>query len=515
MRCEDFRHLLILADDGELGPLAAWRVRRHLAACPDCAAERAEFARLDARLRAADVANGFGGAHLSDSRPAPVAAARPRRRLVLGAAASAAALAALGAAVVFAPGQIGSPSVAFAQVEEAMGRIRNAEWSLTEVWRLDTGEPGRDGPNTVSKTRVRARLDPPALLFEREGKTSGSDYVGESRFRSVSLKTPAYFRTYRADLGEITEMPYSHGDAASRAEGLRAEIRGNLMTRLGGAQAGSGPPPDETRRVTLDGRPALRFTFRATPDVKPPRRITFTLWADADTKRVLRTAMRDEDAATGRVTYERITENIRYDVSVPDSAFSLNAPAGTPVYHEDHMLTSGPSAALTPEEKKRVNALIDRTYAGILASDWERASAGWDLAFASSLPGSPVPPGGLERILREKVAAGRKYKLMRRLAVSGINAAPYVRVMGYGDAIVAPAGKDEVVAVTLTPGILYRDDFQEIGTETFFFRRVGKNDFRIVGWQYPERQRARWRSQWLADRAAKRSGGAAANAPRK
>ena len=157
---------------------------------------------------------------------------------------------------------------------------------------------------------------------------------------------------------------------------------------------------------------------------------------------------------------------------------------------------------------------MTRTYAGILASDWERASAGWDLAFASSLPGSPVPPGGMERVLREKVAAGRQYKVMRRLAVSGLNDAPYVRVMGYGDALV-PAGKGEVVAVTLTPGILYRDDFQEIGTETFYFRRVGKNDFRIVGWQYPERQRAKWRSQWLEDRAAKRSGGAAANAPRK
>ncbi|MBC8102544.1 MAG: hypothetical protein H7Z41_08130, partial [Cytophagales bacterium] len=89
-----------------------------------------------------------------------------------------------------------------------------------------------------------------------------------------------------------------------------------------------------------------------------------------------------------------------------------------------------------------------------------------------------------------------EYKMMRRQAVSGINDAPYVRVMGFGDASV-PAGKPHLVAVTLTPGILRRDNFQEMGTETFYFRRVSGGGFRIVGWQYPERLRSNWRRQWL------------------
>ena len=88
---------------------------------------------------------------------------------------------------------------------------------------------------------------------------------------------------------------------------------------------------------------------------------------------------------------------------------------------------------------------------------------------------------------------------MRRLAVSGINDAPYTRVLGFGDATV-PSGKPHLVAVTVTPGILYPDGFQEVGTETFYFRRDPRDGFRIVGWQYSEGQRAQWRRQWLEKR---------------
>jgi hypothetical protein len=491
MRCENIPPLLILDGEGALGPLATWRLRRHLAACPGCAADHAEFGRLDARLRAADPAAGFLAAsnRRENHRPERPAAPSFRRRALL-AGVTAAALAAFGVATVFAPGQ-----VAFAQVQQAMAAVRTAEWTETETWFLKGIE---DGPaRVVAKTRVRARMDPPVLLYETKGRQEGNGR--EDQFTNISLKTPDDFRTYRSQTREIILMPYS-GPNVTR-EGMAAGLRGEILGKL------TFTPPDassaaanklnwETQKVLLNGKPAVQFTFRPAPQEGRSERSVFTLWADPETKRVLRTVHEQRDVMTGALTHLKVTEDIRCDVPVADSAFTLNAPSGTPIYHENYMWDRGSSVTLTPEEKARVNRLIDETYAGILASDWKRVSAGWDLGYAASLPKSPVPPGGLERWLRRKVAAGRQYKVMRRLAVSGINSAPYTRVLGFGDATV-PAGKARLVAVTLTPGILYRDDFQEIGTETFYFRRDAKEGFRIVGWQYPEGQREQWRRQWL------------------
>ncbi len=482
MRCENVRPLLILMDEETLDPFTAWRLRRHLTACLACAAKHAEFGVLDARLRAADPVAGFAASHVRRVVP-PFA---PFSRRVLLAGASAAVVAVFGAAVLFAP----SP-IAFAQVQQAMSNVRTAEWTETETWFHD---PKSDAASTTTKTHVRARMNPPVILFEMAGRRSNGD-----RFTNISLKTPDDFRTYRKETHEITLMPYD-GPNVTRA-GMVASLRGEIQNKL------TFTPPDaslataskrdwEMRKVMLDDKSALQFTFRAGAKPGQHEQHTFTLWADPDTKRVLRTEQQEHDAATGALTHRQVIENIRCDVPVSDAAFTLNTPAGTPIYHQNYMWERGSSVTLTTEEKARVNRLIEETYAGILASDFPRASAGWDLGYAASLPGSPVPPGGLEAWLRRKVAAGRQYKIMRRLAVSGINDAPYVRVLGFGDATI-PAGKPHLVAVTLTPGILYKDDFQEIGTETFYFRRDFKSGFRIVGWQYDEGQRKLWRDQWL------------------
>ena len=51
MTCDQVRPLLETFTARELGWGTAWRVRRHLAACPACASELAATRRLDKRIR--------------------------------------------------------------------------------------------------------------------------------------------------------------------------------------------------------------------------------------------------------------------------------------------------------------------------------------------------------------------------------------------------------------------------------------------------------------------------------
>src|SRR5437867_11286859 len=55
MRCETARASLIALLDGELGGLAVWSVRRHVARCGDCARELVPLRNLNGRLKSLDV----------------------------------------------------------------------------------------------------------------------------------------------------------------------------------------------------------------------------------------------------------------------------------------------------------------------------------------------------------------------------------------------------------------------------------------------------------------------------
>lgn len=473
MRCENIPALILLADEGELGRFAAWRLRRHLTTCPTCSAERAEFGWLDNQLRIHDPAGALAVAR--ENRRVRRAAPSLRRRVLLTTA-SLAGVGVLGTAAMLAPSYI-----AFGQVQQAMTTVQTAEWTQSE----SSLSQDSHGQALVkgAKARFQARTDPPALRAEISGR--------ENKLTSITLKTREGYHLYRIPFHEVQFVPYSE---VERGAGLRGEI-GRTLTFMPNMLFRS--IPWKVRTVPLDGKPALQFTFLS-PD-SPPERSEFTLWADPTTKRVLRTAQEQRDSATGEIKRRVLVENIRYDAPIPDTVFTLKPPAGTPVYHVNIQWESRSTASLTSEESAETRRLIDETYAGILASDWKRASASWDLDYAPSVPGSPVPPGGTEQWLRKKVATGRQYQTMRRTAVAAVNEAPYTRVLGFGDAMVPP-GEKPLLAVSITPGIRYRDGDQEGHTEIFYFRRSATGDLRIVGWQYPEGYREQERRDWLEQR---------------
>ncbi|MGC4043145.1 MAG: zf-HC2 domain-containing protein [Armatimonas sp.] len=474
MRCENIPPLITLADEGELGRLTTWRLRRHLATCPACSAERAEFRWLDNQLRTNDPAGRLAVA--PEKRPVRRTAPSVRRRVLLTVGTTF-GLGALGTVATLAPSYI-----TFAQVQQAMAAVQTAEWTQSESWL--TQDSQKRVLVKMSSSRLHVRMEPPAVLLETRGR--------ENQLTSITRSTSESYRLYRIPLHEVQFVP--HADEADIVARLHGEIQ-RLFTFM--------PPmmprgiPWKVCTVRLEGKPALQFTFLSRADSE--KRFEFTLWADPTTKRVLRAVQEEKNLSTGQVTRRMVSENIRCDMPIPETVFTLKVPAGTPVYHVNIQWERRSTASLTAKESNEVKRLIDETYAGVLASDWKRASAGWDLNYAPSLSGSPVPRGGVEQWLRRKVATGRQYQVMRCVDICAVNEAPYTRVLGFGDAMVPP-GERPLLAVSITPDILYQDGDKEGYTEIFYFKRGTAGDLRIVGWQYPDKYREQERQEWLETR---------------
>ena len=132
MTCQHIEPQLNALADRELNPWQAARVRRHVAACPACAAEYADIQRLDASVQAwRDAPAPFTlGARIAAALPLSAACqTRPRTFPLRPAAVGLAGIAATIAAILwFLPGQPGQPTLAYADVERAMQQVQIVSW---------------------------------------------------------------------------------------------------------------------------------------------------------------------------------------------------------------------------------------------------------------------------------------------------------------------------------------------------------------------------------------------------
>src|SRR5687768_18117483 len=200
MKCDTALGAVDRLMDAELGPFAAWRVRRHTASCADCAKELSSLRRVDQLVLAADLVPSISvrGASNPDSG-APV---RRIKRAVIGSAVAAGGLAVTVAIISLLPGMPASPTVAFADVERAMKSVRTASW--IETWSM-----WRDGKEEWAiVTEHWARLNPPAYatrdlperrrghvstphdksLFDEKGTTQFNQRAG--KYTVVRMNTP-------------------------------------------------------------------------------------------------------------------------------------------------------------------------------------------------------------------------------------------------------------------------------------------------------------------------------------
>jgi hypothetical protein len=132
MRCERARAEIKAWQDGELGPVSAWRLRRHLRRCPACAAEAASLRRLDALLRATDLFEPETAAVPESGRPRGRLPVRPAPRIAFAALAVAAAV----LVAVVLPSSLPRRSLA-AEVGRALERANT--WHLSG-WKRIGGE---------------------------------------------------------------------------------------------------------------------------------------------------------------------------------------------------------------------------------------------------------------------------------------------------------------------------------------------------------------------------------------
>ncbi len=340
MTCDQTQPLLEAFADGELGWGTAWRVRRHLAGCAACASELAEIRQLDRRVHAwRDVP---APAHLQSRIAAalpsapPVSAPPARRALVTRRAAIglAGVATAVGAFFWLLPGQPGRPTIAFADVEQAMQQVRSVSYDMNaQVY--DTQERAVSG---VVVPSVRALSSHNWL---RRTPAASAEYDAIMRERKLEDARGAV--SYSQKLNEYLERPSSGGIEQIINKRMR------LLTE---------PPVDETpdplhykdyrvlpwhrEAATLDGLNCLAFTteihhtvMTSAGDVADG--ITRqTVWVDEQTLHVIRIEFVGDPplhmVPKGEGYQERaIFDNFHYNETPPPGVFDWSPPPGAKV----------------------------------------------------------------------------------------------------------------------------------------------------------------------------------------
>ncbi len=342
MTCDQIQPLLDAFTAHELGWGTAWRVRRHLAACPACTAELAEIHRLDSRVRAwRDVpAPAHLQSRIAAALPSAPPVSAPRRRPVTArrVAVGLVGMAAAGAAFFWlTPGQPGRPTMAFADVEQAMEQVQTVSWDETMMF-YRAGHPVE---RSASRWTKWLRRNPPAL--------ASNGGFQDVRFQDVE--------DARGDLTRIAPGRYvvfklrdrRDGSIATKVEAHIREITQpqNAQPPIGHGLLGAGADrvefsPTRQRHVTLDGQDRILFTrdqdMISVSRDKSENHSYFHIkvWADPITHRVVRIEAHSPDGGgkTGPDEMVLTRNNFHYNQTPPPGVFDWSPPLGAKIYGE-------------------------------------------------------------------------------------------------------------------------------------------------------------------------------------
>ena len=340
MTCTTIQPLLEAFAGHDLSPLTRWRIRRHLTQCPACTAELAEINALTARVRDWQNVPAPAGleARIAARLPAaaPVPARPPLRRAAVGLAGLAAALA---AAFWLVPGQPGRPTVAFAEVEQAMQNVQTVSWHSTMLINDKSSDKSKQA--TVTYTNWLRRS--PAAI-------AATDYIITSPNR-VSKSTGEFpVRALQSDQGFLTlskkeclimpvHKPFS--EAVTR--------RIKELTQLPQSTIALGPLPEQVKttvtnfhqeNVVVGGQKQIRFerdiekTWLTSSRKNAYRLAHVVTWASADSHRVTRIEARIlKDSILGTVSsrYLLIEDCFQYNQPPLKGVFDWSIPAGVEV----------------------------------------------------------------------------------------------------------------------------------------------------------------------------------------
>lgn len=331
MTCDQTQPLLEAFADGELGWGTAWCVRRHLAACPACTAELAEARRLDSRVRAwRDVPAPSGlQSRITAALPSVAAPRRPVtvRRVAVGLAGVAAASAAF---FWLAPGQPGRPTIAFADVEQAMEQAQTVSYDFDS----HLYDPqGRVVPNVnAMSSRIWLRRRPAAnadynAIMHEWNLYDARGYVGYSQTCNNYLEKPPegdITQSVEKQLRRLTEPP---------TEAVPEELRSAPDFHFQSWQR---------QETTMNGQDCLMFTQdedRAVRTEKGGRAHELTrttIWVDAQTLHIIRIELVGDPTQNIRpkesgFVERSVIDNFHYDETPPPGVFDWSPPPGANV----------------------------------------------------------------------------------------------------------------------------------------------------------------------------------------
>ncbi len=339
MTCDQTQPLLEAFADEELGWWAAWRVRRHLAACPACASEVAELQRLTARIRAwRDVP---APAHLQSQiaaalPPAPPVSAPRRPIAARRAAVGLAGLAAAAAAFFWLlPGQPGRPTIAFADVEQAMQQVQTVSYDMNSHC---YDAQGRVVPSGMSfsfrnwlrrKPAASARYD--AVMHEQHLEDARGS-LWYSRRLNKYLKQPLVGdnieQSVNKEMHHLTEPPTSADmDTAASQPAPSVQL---TVTHWQQHEANlNGIVCQKFTRdiLRITKRNVLRTTYGGYEDTDRHDKTHVTIWADARTLHVVRVELTGDAAYMARGYREHtVLDDFHYNETPPPGVFDWSPP---------------------------------------------------------------------------------------------------------------------------------------------------------------------------------------------
>jgi hypothetical protein len=338
MTCTQTQTLLDAYADHALPAWQTSRVRRHLTACPACAAELADILRLGAAVLAwHDVSAPAGlGDRLAAllppfvSAPAPPRNRRVARRAAIGFGGVAAAT---GLGLWFLPGQPSQPTIAFADVVKAMSNIKIM--GKTEDDR-NYDATGKLFHHHTIETWVS--VDPPMVATIRFPTVTYP-------FREQLLET-ANGTTVMDRNGKyyITDNIHKVADDVSDEIRQYAQPLDELATPEGNNPFGikGSPKVLAWERTTLHGQPVIKFVQSSSgvqlypavsPGLLPQKNVvvdnTIAFWIDSKTHRIAQ--YENHTTAQGKPDYNIKWYNVSYDQMPPPGLFVNFPPHGAKV----------------------------------------------------------------------------------------------------------------------------------------------------------------------------------------
>ena len=337
MTCDQIQPLLEAFAGHDLSPLTRWRIRPHLTQCPTCTAELAESVALTARVRDWQNVPAPAGleARIAALLPAaaPAPARPPLRRAAVGLAGLAAALA---AAFWLVPGQPGRPTVAFAEVEQAMQNVQTVSWHFTAQMNDKAGDKSK--PVKLTYTNWLRRI--PAASATTDYQSAPDTYfdVVENLPMKTLKDDRGYFLLSKSGYTVISASIPASQVITRQIESLTQFPQATIASSSSVGGGKTTVTSFHQENVVVDGQNQIRFDRdikTVWPEVngKNTHRLVHVIdWVSVDTYRLVRVEIHLTEDTTGIQPFITLVQDqFQYNTPPPPGVFDWSPPPGAKV----------------------------------------------------------------------------------------------------------------------------------------------------------------------------------------